>query len=179
MRAPIRHRFDATREFIVRKPTTVSGRHFERLSPFDSTLVSARRLEQMFRQRTIVYADQPAPGEKLSAEETDKTHRGQHAKRAAAVQAKRAKEKAAKLAAEKAGKAAKPGRSKKPAPTETVTDPAAVRVARAAVTIPADWPTLPWPKRLQLAAQLTDEKVKNGEDAAKAIEAELARRGTS
>lgn len=176
MRAPIRHRFDATRDFIVRKPTTVSGRHFERLSPFDSTLVSARRLEQMFRQRTIVYADQPAPGEKLSAEETDKTHRGQHAKRAAAVQAKRAKEKAAKLAAEKG---AKGGRGKKPAPAETVTDPAAVRVARAAVTIPADWPTLPWPKRLQLAALLTDEKVKNGEDAAKAIEAELARRGTS
>lgn len=64
-------------------------------------------------------------------------------------------------------------------PTETVTGDAAVRAARAAVEIPADWATLPWPKRLQLAAQLTEEKVKNGEDAAKAITEELKARGTS
>lgn len=60
---------------------------------------------------------------------------------------------------------------------ETFTDPEAIAKARAAVEIPDDWASLTWPKRLSLAASLTDEKVKNGEDAAKAINAELARRG--
>lgn len=47
---------------------------------------------------------------------------------------------------------------------------------RTAITIPEDWQTLPWPQRAKLAASVTDEKVKKGEDAAAAIEAELARR---
>lgn len=192
MRAPYRNRFDPTREFLVRKPTTVSGRSFERLERFDKTLVSERRLRQMFAQRTLVYDGESTPGGQLSAEEAAKTHRGAHAARVKAAAERRAKhaaEKRAKEAAAKgetADKAAKTPRTRKPKadpapkpPRETIVGEQEVRVARASVDIPADWAKLPWPQRLQLAAQLTDDKVKNGADAAAAIEAELKRRGTS
>lgn len=185
MRAPYRTIFNPEGNFIVRKPTSISGRRFERLETFDKTLVSERRLRQMFSQRTIVY-DGENPGGQLSNEEAAKTFRGQMAARAQEVRAKRAKEKAEKLAAEakaaklKAPKAAKPkAPPAPPKPTETVVDPAAIAAARAAVVIPADWATISWPTRLQIAAQLTTDKVKNGADAAAAIEAELARRGNT
>jgi hypothetical protein len=200
MRAPYRNRFDPEAEFIVRKPTTVSGRHFGRLERFDKTLVSERRLRQMFSQRTLVYDGEATPGGKLSAEQTAETFRGQRAALAKAVQDKRAKEKAAKLkkaaaeAAKAAGKGAKPPKDETapkkpraprtprakappapPAPRETVEGEDAVRIARAAVEIPEGWAELPWTDRLKLAAQLSDTPVRNGEEVAK--EAELARRG--
>jgi hypothetical protein len=49
---------------------------------------------------------------------------------------------------------------------------------RAAVEIPPDWATMGWIKRRALASLFTDDPVKNGEDAARSIEAELRRRGT-
>lgn len=215
MRAPYRTRFDPAGNFIVRKPTTVSGRRFERLESFDKTLVSERRLRQMFAQRTLVY-DGENPGGQLSAADAAETFRGQRAALAKAVQEKRAREKAEKLkAAEKAAKAAakgqKPGkgstepkkartprtpRAPKPTPDpaaapapaantpppgehqrETVEGPEAILAARAKVEIPEGWAELPWTDRLKLAAQLSDTPVRNGEEVAKAIEAELARRG--
>jgi hypothetical protein len=189
MRAPYRNRFDPSADFKVRKGTSLEGRRFDPGDPFDKTLVSERKLRLMFQQRTIVYANAPDPGAVLSAEEALQTHRGAHAARVRETQARRAKDKREKEAAEakRTGKAP----PKKPAPPkigkgkrgqnpprETVHGEAAVRIARAAVEIPADWEKLGWPKRLQLAAQLTDEKVKNGADAAKAITEELAARGT-
>ena len=48
-----------------------------------------------------------------------------------------------------------------------------------AVAIPDTWRDMPWPERRSLASQLTDEAVKNGEDANAAIELELERRAAA
>lgn len=61
--------------------------------------------------------------------------------------------------------------------SETFNDAEAIAKARAAIVIPDDWASLPWPKRLSLAASLTDDKIKSGDKAAEVISAELARRG--
>jgi hypothetical protein len=314
MRAPFRKRFDPSAEFKVRKPTGISGSHLKAGDPFPKSLVSERRLRQMFDARSIIYADE-APGAHMSEAEVAASPRGQHAKRAhealkrraeaarlkaegtlqpkkgAAAKPKAAKappaarkgikakpiprgikgalarkaleaearaekravlkaEKEARLAAERAelaeqqerdrlaaeqaeadekkrledeaaaaetkrladeaaaAEAAKNGGSGDQTPpaeeppaqegaeppaggagappatqpaedaTETVTGPEAILAARAAVEISPTWATDPWPDRLKTAAQLSDKPVKNGADAAAAIEAELARRGT-
>jgi hypothetical protein len=174
MRAPYRNRFDPSLDFEARRRVTVGGFTTEPGEAFDKTSVGERKLRQMFAQRTIVYRGEK-PGAKLSAEEVAATERGKHSSRAADR-----RNKATSSATPKPPKAKKPGKgAKAPPATETVHGADAVRVARAAVEIPADWKTQPWPDRLKLAAQLTDDPVKNGEDVAKAIEAELARRGTS
>jgi hypothetical protein len=315
MRAPFRKRFDPSAEFVVRKPTGISGRPLKAGDPFPKELVSERRLRQMFDARSIIYSDE-APGARMSEAEVAASHRGQHAARAheatkrraearrlkdagelqpkkgasakattkaepkprkgvkanpiprgmkgalaakAAEAAARAEkrlvakaEKEARLAAERAelaeqqerdrlaaeqaaadekkrledeataaaaeaetkrlaeeaaaAEAAKSGGSgnqtppaeepaaEEPAPgapgapaadapaedaTETVTGPEAILAARALVEISPTWASDPWPDRLKTAAQLSDKPVKNGADAAAAIEAELARRGTS
>lgn len=44
------------------------------------------------------------------------------------------------------------------------------------IAIPDNWKSLPWPERRSLASSLTDDPIRNGEDADAAIEAELQRR---
>lgn len=322
MRAPFRKRFDPSAEFVVRKPTGISGKPLKAGDPFPKELVNERRLRQMFDARSIIYADE-TPGAKMSEGEVAASRRGQHAARAheatkrraearrlkdsgelqpkkgasakattkaepkprkgvkanptprgmkgalaakAAEAAARAQrhaaakaEKAARLETERAelaerdrlaaeqaaadekkrledeaaaaqaetdrlaaeaadaetkrlaeeaaaAEAAKSGGSgnetppaeepaaEEPAPgapgapaadapaedaKETVTGPEAILAARALVEISPTWASDPWPDRLKTAAQLSDKPVKNGADAAAAIEAELARRGTS
>lgn len=53
-RAPRRLDYDPDGEFIVRRKTTVAGLTFEAGDIFDKTLVTRRRLRQMFDQRVIV-----------------------------------------------------------------------------------------------------------------------------
>lgn len=48
----------------------------------------------------------------------------------------------------------------------------------ASITIPEAWRDLTWQERRSLASQLTDEPVKNGDDANAAIELELERRAS-
>jgi hypothetical protein len=173
MRAPYRNRFDPSLDFEARRRVTVGGFTTEPGEAFDKTSVSERKLRQMFAQRTLVYRGEK-PGAKLSAEEVAATERGKHSRRAADR-----RNKATSSATPKPPRPKKAGKGAKKPPTETVSGEDAIRVARAAVEIPAEWKGLPWPDRLKLAAQLTNDPVKNGEDVAKAIEAELARRGTS
>ncbi|HEX2554233.1 MAG TPA: hypothetical protein VHL98_11055 [Microvirga sp.] len=45
------------------------------------------------------------------------------------------------------------------------------------VNIPENWRELPWQQKRSLASQVSDGPVRNGDDADKAIEAELERRG--
>lgn len=47
---------------------------------------------------------------------------------------------------------------------------------RAAVVIPENWKDLSWQERRSIASRLTDDAVRNGEEANAAIEAELTRR---
>ncbi|MEJ8571233.1 hypothetical protein [Microbaculum marinum] len=59
-------------------------------------------------------------------------------------------------------------------------DPEAEKLAeRAKIEIPSDWATLPWPKRLKLAASVSAAAIHNADDVEKAIKAELARREAS
>lgn len=264
MRAPYRKRFDPSAEFKVRKPTGLGGTPLKAGDPFDKSLVSERRLRQMFDARSIVYADEN-PGAIMTAEQAANSPRGQHAARArasaerrrkaAGKPAKPRKAKEAEAAAKKGGKGKKAADAPKtPTPRKSSTEPRNMRAAlkakeaeaaaraekraiakaeqkaqldaaraiqaehkrieaeyeaarlkaiaegteappipehmvtktpeeiaaeRATVAIPDEWATLPWPQRLQLAAQFSDTPVKNGGDAEAAISAELARRGAS
>ncbi len=45
-----------------------------------------------------------------------------------------------------------------------------------AVEIPDDWQNLPWQQKRSLASRVSDQAIRNGEDADRAIEAELQRR---
>lgn len=159
MRAPYRNKFDADADFAVRKPFSMGGVDFKLRDPFDKSLVSVRRLRQMFDQRTLVYLGEN-PGAIMTPEEVAKTRRGQHMKRAER-----------RLGPQST-------RSSK-APPEKISGPEAIEAARRAVIIPDDWRTLPWPQRLKLAAQFTDEPVKNGPEAEAAVLKELAARGHS
>jgi hypothetical protein len=53
-RFPRQEQFDRDRSFTVRQPVTVSGRFFSPGEPFDKTLVTTRRLRQMFEQRRLI-----------------------------------------------------------------------------------------------------------------------------
>jgi hypothetical protein len=50
---------------------------------------------------------------------------------------------------------------------------------RAAVVIPDDWRGLAWPALKSLASKLSDEPIRDKDDAVKAVEAEVAARGVA
>lgn len=51
-------KFDRDREFLVRRgPLTIAGRTFKAGEPFDKTLVTTRRLRQMFDKRDLYFSD--------------------------------------------------------------------------------------------------------------------------
>ena len=52
-------RFDKSQVFVVRKPMTISGRPLKSGDTFDPTLVSERRLRQLYEQRWIVVSVAP------------------------------------------------------------------------------------------------------------------------
>ncbi len=135
--------FNPERDFVVIR--SIFG--LKRGSVFDKSLVTERRLRQLFDQRVIHY-----PGEQPGAI-TDVARRARRGGGAPLLV----------QLVEAAGFGA---------PTDHL-------VARGAVEIPADWATMPWNDRRALAAQLTDDPVKNGDQVTAAIEAELARRGTA
>lgn len=47
--------FDRDRNFVTTRPLPVSGRSFGPNEPFDKTLVTTRRLRQLYDQRAIAY----------------------------------------------------------------------------------------------------------------------------
>jgi hypothetical protein len=90
------------------------------------------------------------------------------------------RDEAMRAALEHAAKAAGGEPEPKPdKPKRTASSPAPETAdTRAAVEIPDDWQSLGWAERRSLASKLTDDPVRNGEEANAAIEAELARRST-
>jgi len=176
MRAPYRNRFDPSGDFEARKRVTVGGYSFEPGELFDKTLVSERRLRQLFAQRTIVYVGEK-PGAKLSPEEAAKDARAQRRARAEKIRPHTAKTRVTAPKGKGKGRAAAQRQAAKKPPRETVTGEDAIRIARAGVRIPKNWRELKWTDRLKLAAQLSDTPVKNGADVERAITEELERRG--
>jgi hypothetical protein len=67
MRAPWRKTFDPERDFTVRRPITVGGQKFAPGDAFDKTLVTLRRLRQLYDQRTLHFVGD-APGKRLVPE---------------------------------------------------------------------------------------------------------------
>jgi hypothetical protein len=67
MRAPWRKTFDPERDFTVRRPVTVGGQKFAPGDAFDKTLVTRRRLRQLYDQR-IIHFRGDAPGQRLVPE---------------------------------------------------------------------------------------------------------------
>lgn len=63
------------------------------------------------------------------------------------------------------------------APTPSTSRTAETTTSRDLIELPADWPDWTWQQMRSVAAKLTDNAVKNKEDAVVAIKAELARRG--
>lgn len=61
--------------------------------------------------------------------------------------------------------------------TATTSRTAETDKTRAAVVIPEGWRDLSWQERRSLAAKVSDTPITNGEEANRAIEAELAKRG--
>lgn len=144
-----RKTFDRDQDFIVRRKLTLGGKVLVPGSPFPKASMPTRRLRQMYDQRTITFASDPKPGAQMAPERSRKIKR----KPEAVVEAAPVIE----------------------TPPEPTPPPPPVD-ARAAVPIPSGWETMPWPARLQLAAQVSDTKVHNAAEAEVAITAELARR---
>jgi len=142
-----RKTFDRDQDFIVRRKFTLDGKVLVPGSPFPKERVPTRRLRQMYDQRTITFASDPTPGAQVSPERSRKIKRKPEAESAPVVE-----------------------------PIPEPKPPAQPIDERAAVAIPSGWETMPWPLRLQLAAQVSDTKVHNAAEAEVAITAELARR---
>lgn len=171
MRRSWRNKFDLERDFVVRRALTLGGTKLAPGDHFDKSLVSVRRLRQLFDQLTIMFA-----GDKPGAivRSPNDAYRRRHGE--AAFDDGFEPERpftADELASESAAWA------RLATVPASDADREAILAARAAVVIPADWAKMPWPARLQLAASLSDTPIKGKEDAAVAVNAELARRGTS
>jgi hypothetical protein len=55
-RAIWRNKFDRDRDFVVRRMVTVQGQTFGPGNAFDKTLVTTRRLRQLYDQRVIMFS---------------------------------------------------------------------------------------------------------------------------
>lgn len=64
MRAPWRKTFDPDREFTVRRKFSCGGEPFAPGEAFDKTLVTVRRLRQLYDQR-VIYFKGDTPGAKI------------------------------------------------------------------------------------------------------------------
>lgn len=151
MRAPFRTQFDPAGDFQVRKPFTIGERRFLLGEPFDKTQVTTRKLRQLFDHRTVVYLGENPGGIIPIGEEGPALSDAQ-------------------IEADDAARAVAATRQAR----NDLLD------ARAAISIPEDWASLPWFSRKALAGKLSDSQINNADEARAAIEAELARRaGTS
>lgn len=63
-----RNKFDRERDFVVRKALTLGGVKHAPGEPFDKSLVTTRRLRQLFDSRTIMFAGENpgAPSDQLT-----------------------------------------------------------------------------------------------------------------
>lgn len=64
MRAPWRKKFDPERTFTVRRKITCGGEAFAPGDAFDKSMVTVRRLRQLYDQRTLYFTGD-TPGQKI------------------------------------------------------------------------------------------------------------------
>jgi hypothetical protein len=184
MRVPWRREFDPGAEFVCRKPVTVGGRKFGPGETFDHTLLSTRRLRQLFDQHTIIFKgdtpgkmirnfrrnpelDKVAPSTRNTVGAAVIAHREEHGRPTGLGQPE-----------PKVKPQAEPPPFLEPLTPEEeeAARQAEVRAVRAAVPIPQDWEHQPWNAARALAKQLTDEAITNKEGALRVIAEEIAHR---
>ena len=64
--------FDRDQEFVASRPLRVSGKEFGPGDSFDTTLVTTRRLHQMYERRWVHYSNPQGVMEKARQKLTDK-----------------------------------------------------------------------------------------------------------
>ncbi len=148
-----RKEFDPEKTFTVRRKVTVGGKRLSPGDSFDPTLVTVRRLRQLYDQRIIQF-EGDTPG-KLIREFRSLPPSKRRSDRIIIDD------------------------PYSQAPVEPTPEELAEQErleARSVIDIPDDWATLSWNARRALAKSLTDDTVKNGDAAAEVINAEIARR---
>lgn len=191
MRVPWRREFDPARDFVVRKPVTAGGRKFAAGETFDHTLVSVRRLRQLFDQHVLVFkGDRPGaivrrpagfghlPTERELAQVLPAAGTplpGLDEALAGEAQARQERKAARPAPAPAQGAQAPqeppaPPAGAEPSPEELEARAAAQeRARRAAVEIPQDWERQPWNTVRVLAKEIDPSATIGNKDAALAV----------
>lgn len=187
MRVPWRREFDPGGEFVCRKPVTVGGRKFAPGETFDHTLLSTRRLRQLFDQHTIIFKGD-TPGKMIRnfrrnpEMDTLAPASVRHTVRKEVAELRGLE--TLKPRQRPALAAPAPAEPEPPPPTLEPLTPEEIEAARlaelrrerASVVIPQDWEHQPWNFVRALAKQLSDAPIANKETGLRVIAEEIAHR---
>jgi hypothetical protein len=176
--------FDRERDFLAHKPMRVAGADFLPGQPFDKSLVSTRRLRQLYDSRKVVMVPKDAPAAVAPVEIPEnwrdlpwipKVKGGESLRTVASLLTDKPLKNKAEAFALIDAEVARREAAKQPEPPVN-DDGAGEGDGDGETVIPENWRELSVDERIALAVALTGEAIGTDEDAVAAIELELESR---